>query len=72
MVKSMRPQEETRTRLGKTKFVIFTGLKRSNHMPHRATGEMTGFGQVTEDGVRGEPEPEPLLGFLWERQGRAE
>lgn len=40
-------------------------------MPHRATGEVTSFGQVAEDGVREKPEPEPLLGFLWERQGRA-
>lgn len=23
-------------------------------------------------GVRGKPEPDPLLGFLWEMQGRAE
>lgn len=41
-------------------------------MPHRATGEMIGFHQVAEDRMRKKPEPVSLLGFLWERQGRAE
>lgn len=38
----------------------------------RATEETPDFGQETEAGMRGALKPQPLLGFLWERQTRAE
>ena len=40
--------------------------------PHRATGDMPGFGQEVEDKTRGKLELKPLPGLLWERQDRAE
>ena len=38
----------------------------------RATEETIDFSQETGAGVRGALKPQPLLGFLWERQSRAE
>lgn len=37
--------------------------------PH---GEASSLGQEAEAGVRGNPRPEPLLGFLWGKLGRVE
>jgi hypothetical protein len=38
---------------------------------HAGPREAPGLGQEAEAGKKGKPRPEPLLGCLWERQGRA-
>ena len=43
---------------------------RCHHVPPSVTGDMPGFGQISEDRSR-KPRLGPLLGFLQERQSRA-
>lgn len=53
-------------------FITYISRVRGYAMPCRAAGGASGFGQEAEVGVRREPGPERLLGFPWDRQGRAE
>lgn len=51
--KSVQPQEEARMSLGK-KFIILTDLREGITTCHsRSQGEVSGFGQVSEDRIEG-------------------
>lgn len=67
MVKSVWPQEERRTRLGR-KFFIFK-IPRKGSTTYQIGPGVNQWLLIKRQmtGVRGKP----LLGFLWERQGRA-
>lgn len=55
------------------KILLFLFSKERGHAtPCRTRGEVLDFGQEAKGRVRGNPWSEPLLGFLWERHGRAE
>lgn len=49
-------------------FVMFSSPGKGHRTPCRATGVAQAFGLEAETGVRGKPEPEPLLGFPRKRQ----
>lgn len=45
--------------------LLFMFSQRRQHvMPHRATGETSGFSQESKAGTRRKPSPESLQGFL--------
>lgn len=71
MVKSLQPQEEMRMRLGRKKFIIFTGLRLVTACHAGPQGKTPVSARMQKIGARAKLRPEPLLGLPQERQGRA-
>lgn len=71
VVSQVWAQEETQERVRQTKPITFMGPKDRRHATQDHTGSSSGVGRQRGRRERGESKPQPLLEFLWERQGRA-
>lgn len=70
MIKSLQPQEEARTRLGRKMCIILReGVTLCHTLSQRKTPN---GGEAEETGASGRLRQQPLLGFPRESEGRAE
>lgn len=73
MIKSLQPQEEARTRLGRKMCIILSGLREGVTLCHTLSQRKTpNGGEAEETGASGRLRQQPLLGFPRESEGRAE
>lgn len=72
MIKSLQPQEEARTSLGRKTCIILSGLRVSLYATQCHRGKHQDGGAAEGTGASGRLRQQPLLGFSRESEGRAE